>query len=427
MCKICAKNFKSRKSLNCHLRIVHFAGLFPCDFCDKTFKNTVLRKYHFDYAHNEHKKKKCDFCDKVFVSNSVRFKEHKWQRHLQGSAAHICHFCPKSFATLSHFNLHLKKYHEGGAGYKCKFCDMKFKSKQKKKLHIKQIHLTCQICNKTFVRPKFLNSHKKNAHNDTSLCKICNEKCKKLDLHMERVHQEVPCDICNRTFKGANAKRIHHKNVHDNQRKQKCDSCEKVYLHKSNLIQHQWKKHGQEFATHICHFCAKAFPTITHFNYHFQQRHNSGDGFNCSHCNMNFKLRVKLNAHQRQLHKFVKAKSEKKIHDIQEKETQAHEMHMIENQNDAQDTHDNCAGINKHEVTNDKIESLEQNNEHTSDDDSEAKVKPVVINFSKDVIIMEDSSQYSVQNEVISTKEVNFKCNICGKRFETILKLENHV
>ena len=62
---------------------------------------------------------------------------------------------------------------------------------------------------------------------------------------------------------------------------------------------------------------------------------------------------------------------------------------------------------------------------------SEWKVKPVIINFSKDIIIDEESSQNIVRNEVVSFKEenreVNFKCNICDKRFETILKLENHI
>ena len=44
---------------------------------------------------------------------------------------------------------------------------------------------------------------------------------------------------------------------------------------------------------------------------------------------------------------------------------------------------------------------------------------------------MEDYSRCAIKHEVIPTKEentdVNFKCNICDKRFETILKLENHI
>ena len=54
-----------------------------------------------------------------------------------------------------------------------------------------------------------------------------------------------------------------------------------------------------------------------------------------------------------------------------------------------------------------------------------------MFNFSKDIIIDKDSSKYVVKQEVLSFKEenteVNFKCNICDDRFETILKLENHI
>ena len=499
-CKICSKNFKGVIALNAHVKLVHLEGQFPCDFCHKILNNAVQRRQHFDNVHNELKKKKCDFCDKIFILNSVDYKEHNWQRHLQGSAAHICHFCPKAFATLSRFNSHFKHCHEKSSFIECTYCDMKFKAKQKLKSHVLQFHRTCNICNKSFGTNRDFNSHLENGHKSTTCkicekvfsvedfrqhiesmhydlketqCKICGklfdstlklarharmhdqgpfqcEICKKsvttkqslvdhlknvhekvikinscnicgqafklkidlihhktqdhlrcticlkefnsyqkMNTHLKQIHQagRIPCDFCGKIFPNTNSKKYHIYHMHV-RKEYKCDTCEKVFRLKSFLKQHKWKHHGQGSTFHICHFCAKAFVTVRHYDLHFKEAHRNGNNFDCSLCDKTFIRKLEFTNHLKHAHK--------------------NDFENNENEN-----------ISSHESSN-----KDRNTNHTKEKDI-IEIPPTQESLKvmeEEEIPLNDVSEAKREN-----KQVGFKCNIYNGRFETILKLENHV
>ena len=199
-------------------------------------------------------------------------------------------------------------------------------------------------------------------------------------------------------------------------KKYKCDSCEKMFRQKTLFNIHKWKKHDQGSASHICHFCAKAFVTIKHYNLHFKNVHRNGDNFDCGLCDQKFIRKLLLKKHMKTTHK---------------NEFENDENHQKGKENiTSQESNDNDR--NTKEIV-DKSLSIQDSHKVMEEEipPNEAKVKPVVINFSKDIIIDEESSQNTNKNEAILLKEeyreVDFKCNICDKRFETILKLENHI
>ena len=109
-CTICHEVMKSRGSFRKHMRDVHSSVEFPCDLCDRIFKNPDTLKLHINSIHEKESKFKCDICDKTLSLNSD-MKQHQLELHGLGEAMHICHFCAKAFISLKQFNIHFKQRH----------------------------------------------------------------------------------------------------------------------------------------------------------------------------------------------------------------------------------------------------------------------------------------------------------------------------
>ena len=71
-CHICNKNF-SKEELELHFANVHLEAkdtkvkLFPCDQCDKTFKQKSNLKTHKRGVHLNDKPFACEFCGTAFI------------------------------------------------------------------------------------------------------------------------------------------------------------------------------------------------------------------------------------------------------------------------------------------------------------------------------------------------------------------------
>lgn len=142
-CDQCPKSFQYQMYLKRHRRIHHKS--YSCQDCD-----AVLIRWSDLQQHKaaEHPTKKvtdaifpCDECEKTFRENHIlqRHKEvHKETRDVLQCPKEFCH---RYFYFQYGLSAHIKSYHEGQKYY-CleKDCSEKFYSKQRLKHHIKLLH-----------------------------------------------------------------------------------------------------------------------------------------------------------------------------------------------------------------------------------------------------------------------------------------------
>ena len=251
------------------------------------------------------KKYQCDICDHKF-SHKDDFKEHVQIVH--GSMKRFkCDLCPKSYTRPEHLKFHVKVHHSEKRIVKCELCDKTFADKVHRNRHIKRIHngrkqCECTTCGKVFVTPYNLQTHIKVEHRSTT----------------------YPCDFCDLALTTKWSKINHEKTAHFGVKRFKCEICEKGFSKAMDCKEHMWKQHGQGSPSHICHFCAKAFVSLFHFNIHFKQFHGKID-YECHICDMKFLHKCKLEIHMIQEHENQSIQGNgKDTMDKQEKDPSVH-------------------------------------------------------------------------------------------------------
>ncbi|XP_070497897.1 zinc finger protein 429-like [Chironomus tepperi] len=186
-CQICHKMFKFR-CMNSHLRSFHATEKqFQCKICDKQFKSKKLLSTH-EKIHN--KQFKCEICDKMFKVNS-ELNSHKKTIH-ENPGSFECEICGKKFNRADHLKSHQKTHQKNRQkSFQCHRCDhatdnkshfkghQKFHENKDKKFSSIKNPLKCEKC------PTF-----------------CKDK-KSLYKHMWNVHlkESFQCDLCAKFIK----------------------------------------------------------------------------------------------------------------------------------------------------------------------------------------------------------------------------------
>ncbi|CAB4054974.1 KRAB [Lepeophtheirus salmonis] len=113
VCTICKKEFREKRSLDKHIKVVHGGEQsYPCNYCPETFKTAIEQKNHVDshvYQFDSYWRKKpfsCEICDKSFASEKV--KRNHVLKH-QGSLPHKCEVCYMTFQSKAHLVKHESK------------------------------------------------------------------------------------------------------------------------------------------------------------------------------------------------------------------------------------------------------------------------------------------------------------------------------
>ena len=132
-CEFCEKSFNNSVSLKVHIRKLHKNPRKDCKLCEvkKSFASTSALKKHMDDVHKGIKKFKCDLCDKKFKSK-VGIEYHKNFFHgdpetVASLKPYKCDLCELTFDKQSRADEHKSRVHLQIKNFKCHLCNMKYR------------------------------------------------------------------------------------------------------------------------------------------------------------------------------------------------------------------------------------------------------------------------------------------------------------
>ena len=106
-CDICGTHYTTKRSYQRHYRIVHELIFSECKQCGEKFRWRKALNLHMNEVHlGIFQTYPCDHCDKVF-RDKQSMRQHMLKKHPPPS----CDHCKVAFKTLDEFNEHLRKEH----------------------------------------------------------------------------------------------------------------------------------------------------------------------------------------------------------------------------------------------------------------------------------------------------------------------------
>uniref|UniRef100_A0A3B4AA59 C2H2-type domain-containing protein n=1 Tax=Periophthalmus magnuspinnatus TaxID=409849 RepID=A0A3B4AA59_9GOBI len=139
VCEHCGKAFSNERLLRDHVR--QHVNQVKCPLCDMTCTTLAALKIHIRFRHCDERPFPCDFCDKRF-KNQRDLQKHS-EIHNEGSVYQCtvegCDYACHTFQTMNH---HFKRVHEAGgmSKYKCHICDKVFSWCYTLTLHLRKKH-----------------------------------------------------------------------------------------------------------------------------------------------------------------------------------------------------------------------------------------------------------------------------------------------
>lgn len=217
----------------------------------------------------------CNVCEKTYTSH-VSLWRHKKSIHRENALKYDrCHM---TYANQETLDRHMKTHDmpKVQKSYECEFCKEIFNCTTNRKRHIEAHHdnitYPCKLCDKVFLYKNTHAEHMDSAH--------CDEK-------------KYPCPKCDMTFSMRGSRWIHIKTTHD-ERRFKCDPCQKVYKGKQRLKGHM-ENHWKFPIKYNCTMCAKVCITKSQFDFHVYAYHS--EHVNCESCTNEFLSKGRLRAH----------------------------------------------------------------------------------------------------------------------------------
>lgn len=110
-CEICGKSFGRMCHLDYHRSTHTDQKLFECALCEgKSFKTAHSLNHHVARMHTERPGYPCDLCDRVFKDTSDR-RRHRWS-HGGITKRFACELCPKKFYEQRAVRFHMKVHNK---------------------------------------------------------------------------------------------------------------------------------------------------------------------------------------------------------------------------------------------------------------------------------------------------------------------------
>ncbi|XP_061389736.1 zinc finger protein 28-like [Musca vetustissima] len=254
-CPYCTKKYHLPNSLSYHIRLKH--------------------KNREPVSSTSPKPFKCKICHKDYQTKKA-LREHETKH--EGNPSFSCRICSKEYFLSSSLSSHMKKQHgTEKASYECPTCDEIFHSQRSLREHESQHSqpkvYECEFCHKPFQRQSDMYAHMKNNHRYSYSLKLQtersrNDKITSLDdlvksLNME--HQQKSIKETTTPHRTQNpVKELKSKDF-------PCQLCGKIYYTKRGLREHEAKHTGQEL--YSCRFCAKKFYLKSTMSTHIKKHH----------------------------------------------------------------------------------------------------------------------------------------------------------
>ena len=279
-----------------------------CDICSESTTNFDKLRKHFKEKHTTRFYIKC--CERKFFRRCVLVNH--IQLHLNPET-HKCDICGKSSSTKHNLKLHKKVMHEDTKQLKCDICEKLFKQKVTLERHL-LTHATgnkdfiCPECGKGFVAEQLLKLHVKHVHNVDRVCDQCGKTIHGLQAlkrhlmeHAGIERPKFPCDICGLELKSPNGLKRHKAAFHnDGSTIYVCGVCGKVATSENALWNHKKLVHVEE-RKFKCNYCDKAFKRPKSLREHIAT-HTGQDLYQCPHCPQTFKVSANMHHHRKKVH-----------------------------------------------------------------------------------------------------------------------------
>ena len=258
-CKVCCKEFTTKRSLDVHSRLHTDERPHRCTICLKSFNQSVQLRHHMNY-HTGDAKYACKFCEKKFgrkanwvrheiemhMKNVDRDKEAEMMKRYGPIKVHGCKFCGKTFVQKAHLTLHVNS-HLGVKPHECQTCNKCFVHKSNLTEHIR-IHnnvkpYQCTYCSKSFRFQNNLTVHKRmHLEEKPFQCEFCQKTFRQTagyKNHLRTHTGEKPyrCEICFHRFAQSGGYHIHLR-THTGEKPYKCEFCDYRAAQSSLLKSH---------------------------------------------------------------------------------------------------------------------------------------------------------------------------------------------
>ncbi len=317
ICKVCNGKFKQSGSLKRHMVQIHnikegkvgnyekkfkpdMTILETCTICGKEFHKYVLKKHLLTH---ERELVKCEYCTEEikasrYISHLTKVHR-KTGKHQESKAKNDkvylnCGFCGK-LLLKDNLKDH-QKNHTTEKIFRCEECGAELKHKESFNRHLVQVH------GKETGQP---GSYTKTYKYGKKECTVCCKEVSSLSKHNRMHHSDEPpeekkikCESCDKMFKSRTARRYHFEQVHEDKYNYECKLCDKKYKQKILLKRHmRWHtdRYGQK-----CDECGKGFPLTSQLTKHKKLVHSVLTfDFECELCHHKFKTKGSLWIHKK--------------------------------------------------------------------------------------------------------------------------------
>ena len=345
-CDSCEKTFPREKALSKHFENFH-EGPNPCQFCNYSFKHSVLLEAHIIKVHEKDQESNMEQI--FYMKKKSSQVMARWKNKKKASASII----KKNSKILlkNEYLENIKDEHESridelqqngndieergrdGNWYICDTCGKASSNKRNFRDHIYTIHVhpsfeeqirkggalyrlpdfKCKIpisggrmCGQGFKNERALRKHIVKLHEGNEWTAA----------HEESLIQDCTCHICGKVFRYERGLKKHTTIVHEGKEwteaheellLKKCENCEKSFKKPQELIKHIQRVHeGRKF--HLCTVCGKEFFEESQLKSHINAVHEGKRDYPCHLCGNAFTRGYYLRKHISMVHETEKDK-----------------------------------------------------------------------------------------------------------------------
>ncbi|XP_052746277.1 zinc finger protein ZFP2 isoform X2 [Bicyclus anynana] len=317
-CEVCGIHCNTKTQMRQHKSKVHDMR-FNCRDCD--FVTTAVQTARTHARWHDGVTYKCKHCEQTY-SKRTSYLTHLRTAHVSDS---VCTLCGFTFINEYGLRMHLLRKHrsedvQNDSGPQCKFCKLRFASHAAYQQHLEVSHNIHGPALTRNSRQTMYNTNRQDVQ--TVECELCGTKLKGFKLyacHFTRLHPDKQpsqqptktqpstpklflCHQCGKSFQNTTQLRDHIRS-HNGERRYQCDTCDKRFVGKINLVKHM-QLHSN--TRHQCNMCGKTFSDKSNAKRHILTHSADTRPYHkCDVCDKSFTTAQGRNEHVLHVHSNV--------------------------------------------------------------------------------------------------------------------------